>query len=99
MRTRPDTVIRCSSAVCWACSKPGVIEGDWRRKDADAAGRLINHRYRISRVGDVLLRGNDVALWKAPTSRHTSASAASASISSDERSVSALRRRPVECDD
>jgi hypothetical protein len=42
----------------------GVLEGHWRKRDADAAANLIENRYRISRVRDVLLRGDDVALWR-----------------------------------
>jgi hypothetical protein len=38
----------------------------WRKKDADAAGNLIEQRDRTSRVRDVLLRGDDVAFWRVP---------------------------------
>ena len=35
----------------------GVIQGHWRKKDADAAASLIEQRYKLSRVRDILLRG------------------------------------------
>jgi predicted DNA-binding transcriptional regulator AlpA len=44
----------------------GVLEGHWRKKDAEAAANLIENRYRLSRVRDVLVRGDDVALWRSP---------------------------------
>lgn len=43
----------------------GVIAGYWRRKDSAAAAGLIQHRYRLSRIRDVLLRGDEVTLWRA----------------------------------
>jgi excisionase family DNA binding protein len=42
----------------------GAIAGCWRRKDSGAAADLIRHRYRLSRVRDVLLRGDAVTLWR-----------------------------------
>jgi excisionase family DNA binding protein len=42
----------------------GVIAGHWRRRDSDAAGELIRHRYRVSKLRDVLLRGDSVTLWR-----------------------------------
>ena len=42
----------------------GVIAGHWRKRDAEAAANLIENRYKLSRVRDILLRGDDVALWR-----------------------------------
>lgn len=42
----------------------GVIAGYWRKKDSAAAAGLIQHRYRLSRLRDVLLRGDEVTLWR-----------------------------------
>lgn len=41
----------------------GVIAGHWRRRDSEAAGELVRHRYRLGRIRDVLLRGDAVTLW------------------------------------
>jgi predicted DNA-binding transcriptional regulator AlpA len=47
----------------------GLLEADvlaryWRKRDAAAAAELVQHRYRLSKVRDVLLRGDEVKLWK-----------------------------------
>jgi predicted DNA-binding transcriptional regulator AlpA len=42
----------------------GVLEGHWRKKDADAAPNLIENRYKLGRVRDILLRRDDVVLWR-----------------------------------
>ena len=42
----------------------GVLAGYWRKRDSDAAAELVQHRYRLSKVRDVLLRGDEVKLWK-----------------------------------
>jgi hypothetical protein len=42
----------------------GVLAGYWRKRDSAAAAELVQHRYRISKVRDVLLRGDEVKLWK-----------------------------------
>jgi hypothetical protein len=44
----------------------GVIEGHLPRKDADAAANLIEQRYKLSRVRDILLRGDVVTFWRVP---------------------------------
>ena len=44
----------------------GTISGHWRNCDADAAASLIENRYKLSRVRDILLRGDDVTLWRVP---------------------------------
>ena len=41
----------------------GVIAGHWRKKDSEAAAELIRHRYRLSKLRDVLLRADEVTLW------------------------------------
>jgi hypothetical protein len=42
----------------------GVLAGYWRKRDSAAAAELIQHRYRLSKLRDVLLRGDEVKLWK-----------------------------------
>ena len=42
----------------------GVLAGYWCKKDSAAAAELVQHRYRISKLRDVLLRGDEVKLWK-----------------------------------
>ena len=42
----------------------GVLAGYWRKRDSAAAAELVQHRYRLSKVRDVLLRGDEVKLWK-----------------------------------
>lgn len=42
----------------------GALAGYWQKRDADAAAELIRHKYRLSRVRDVLLRGDSVTVWK-----------------------------------
>lgn len=42
----------------------GVISGFWRKKDSAAAAELVQHRYRLSKLRDVLLRGDSVTLWR-----------------------------------
>ena len=42
----------------------GVLAGYWRKRDSAAAAELVQHRYRLSRLRDVLLRGDEVKLWK-----------------------------------
>jgi predicted DNA-binding transcriptional regulator AlpA len=42
----------------------GVLAGYWRKRDLAAAAELVQHRYRLSKVRDVLLRGDEVKLWK-----------------------------------
>ena len=42
----------------------GVLAGYWRKRDSAAAAELVQHRYRLSKFRDVLLRGDEVKLWK-----------------------------------
>jgi predicted DNA-binding transcriptional regulator AlpA len=42
----------------------GVISGFWRKKDSAAAAELVQHRYRLSKLRDVLLRGDSATLWR-----------------------------------
>jgi hypothetical protein len=42
----------------------GVLAGYWRKRDSAAAAELVQHRYRLSKVRGVLLRGDEVKLWK-----------------------------------
>jgi predicted DNA-binding transcriptional regulator AlpA len=42
----------------------GVLAGYWRKRDSAAAAELVQHRYRLSKLRDVLLRGEEVKLWK-----------------------------------
>ena len=42
----------------------GVLAGYWRKRDSAAAAELVQHRYRLSKLRDVLLRGDEVKLWK-----------------------------------
>ena len=42
----------------------GVLAGYWRKRDSAAAAELVQNRYRLSKVRDVLLRGDEVNLWK-----------------------------------
>jgi predicted DNA-binding transcriptional regulator AlpA len=42
----------------------GVLAGYWRKRDSAAAAELVQHRYRLSKIRDVLLRGDEVKLWK-----------------------------------
>ena len=42
----------------------GVLAGYWCKKDSAAAAELVQHRYRLSKLRDVLLRGDEVKLWK-----------------------------------
>ena len=44
--------------------EPGVLAGYWRKRDSAAAAELVQHRYRLTKVRDVLLRGDEVKLWK-----------------------------------
>jgi hypothetical protein len=44
--------------------KAGVLAGNRRKKDSAAAAELVQHRYRLSKLRDVLLRGDEVKLWK-----------------------------------
>ena len=34
------------------------------KRDSAAAAELVQHRYRLSKIRDVLLRGDEVKLWK-----------------------------------
>jgi predicted DNA-binding transcriptional regulator AlpA len=42
----------------------GTIAGYWRQRDSQAAAALIENRYRLSKVRDVLLRSDAVTLWR-----------------------------------
>ena len=53
--------------------EPGVIAGHWRKRDADAAANLIENRYKLSRVRDILLRGDEVPRGGSRTSPRSSA--------------------------
>ena len=52
------------SVVSRGCSRLGVLAGYWRKRDSAAAAELVQHRYRLSKVRDLLLRGDEVKLWK-----------------------------------
>jgi hypothetical protein len=60
----------------------GVLAGYWRKRDSAAAAELVQHRYRLSKLRDVLLRGDEVRLWKVTDIAESSASPPSGSISS-----------------
>ena len=47
----------------------GVLAGYWRKRDSAAATELVQHRYRLSKLRDVLLRGDEVKLWKVTDNR------------------------------
>ena len=42
----------------------GVLAGYWRKRDSAAAAELVRHRYRFSKLRELLLRGDEVKLWK-----------------------------------